>query len=160
VHASDIQLLESKAVQLILDWQPDITLVGGLPLHPPCLSWKRREVASGNALRLAHRFDTLILDRHLLRCDEGLSWPGRLSSETGHRVILSRISWSVSAAYLRPNASNRTRICRFPKDGIKPTPAATPIFIAIGIVWMDDGRGMNTLSFAFDASGVERWRGD
>ena len=31
--------------------------------------------------------DTLILDHHLLRCKEGLSWLDRLSSETGHRVI-------------------------------------------------------------------------
>ena len=31
--------------------------------------------------------DTLILDHHLLRCEEGLSWLDRLSSETGHRVI-------------------------------------------------------------------------
>jgi len=31
--------------------------------------------------------ETLILDHHLLRCKEGLSWLDRLSSETGHRVI-------------------------------------------------------------------------
>jgi hypothetical protein len=31
--------------------------------------------------------DTLILDHHLLRCEEGLSWLDRLSYQTGHRVI-------------------------------------------------------------------------
>ena len=33
VHASDIQLLDGEAVSLILDWRPDITLVGGPPLY-------------------------------------------------------------------------------------------------------------------------------
>jgi predicted metallo-beta-lactamase superfamily hydrolase len=31
--------------------------------------------------------DMLILDHHLLRCEEGLSWLDHLSSETGRRVI-------------------------------------------------------------------------
>ncbi|MGC9395912.1 MAG: hypothetical protein ACP5J4_13790 [Anaerolineae bacterium] len=36
VHASDIQLLDGKAVSFILDWQPDIVLAGGPPLY---LAW-------------------------------------------------------------------------------------------------------------------------
>ncbi|MGC9395911.1 MAG: hypothetical protein ACP5J4_13785 [Anaerolineae bacterium] len=40
-----------------------------------------------NALRLARQVDTLILDHHLLRSEEGLPWLDRLSSEAGHRVI-------------------------------------------------------------------------
>jgi predicted metallo-beta-lactamase superfamily hydrolase len=87
VHASDIQLLDGKVVSLILDWQPDIALVGGPPLYLPWLSSKRHRIAWRNAQRLASRMDTLILDHHLLRCEEGLSWLDRLSSETGHRVI-------------------------------------------------------------------------
>jgi predicted metallo-beta-lactamase superfamily hydrolase len=87
VHASDIQLLDSEAVSLILAWRPDIVLVGGPPLYLPWLSPKRRKVAWGNAQRLACHVDTVILDHHLLRCEEGLSWLDRLSSETGHRVI-------------------------------------------------------------------------
>ena len=38
-------------------------------------------------MRLARGVETLILDHHLLRCEEGLVWLDRLSSETGHRVI-------------------------------------------------------------------------
>jgi predicted metallo-beta-lactamase superfamily hydrolase len=87
VHASDIQFLDGEAVSLILDWQPGIVLAGGPPLYLPWLSPKYREVAWKNARRLARRVDTLILDHHLLRCEEGLSWLDRLSSETGHRVI-------------------------------------------------------------------------
>jgi len=87
VHASDIQLLDGKAVSIILGWQPDIALVGGPPLYLPWLSSRHRETAWKNARRLARHVDTLILDHHLLRCEEGLSWLDRLSSETGHRVI-------------------------------------------------------------------------
>jgi predicted metallo-beta-lactamase superfamily hydrolase len=87
VHASDIQLLDGEAVSLILAWHPNIVLVGGPPLYLPWLSSKRREMAWENAQRLARHVDTLILDHHLLRCEEGLSWLSRLSSETGHRVI-------------------------------------------------------------------------
>ena len=87
VHASDIQLLDGKAVSLILDWQPDIVLAGGPPLYLRRFSSKRRWGAWRNARQLARHVDTLILDHHLLRCEEGLSWLDRLSSETGHRVI-------------------------------------------------------------------------
>jgi len=87
VHASDIQLLDGEAVSLILAWRPDVVLVGGPPLYLPKLSSKQRWRAWRNARQLARHVDTLILDHHLLRCEEGLSWLGRLSSETGHRVI-------------------------------------------------------------------------
>ncbi len=88
VHASDIQLLHAKAVSKILDWAPDIALVGGPPLYLSRLMGpKRRKRAWRNAERLARHIDTLILDHHLLRSEEGLSWLDRLSSETGHRVI-------------------------------------------------------------------------
>ena len=40
-----------------------------------------------NAKRLARHVDTLILDHHLLRCEEGLSWLDRLSSEIGQQVV-------------------------------------------------------------------------
>ena len=40
-----------------------------------------------NARRLARHVDTLLLDHHLLRCEEGLAWLDRLSSETEHWVI-------------------------------------------------------------------------
>ncbi len=87
VHASDIQLLDREAMFLILDWRPDIVLVGGPPLYLPRIPSKQRWRAWRNAQRLARHVDTLILDHHLLRCEEGLSWLSRLSSETGHRVI-------------------------------------------------------------------------
>ncbi len=87
VHASDIQLLDDGAVSLVLDWHPDIALVGGPPLYLSKLRSKQRAVAWENARRLARHVDTLILDHHLLRCEEGLTWLDRLSSEMGHQVV-------------------------------------------------------------------------
>jgi predicted metallo-beta-lactamase superfamily hydrolase len=86
-HASDIQLLDDRAVSWLLDWRPDIVLAGGPPLYLSRLSWEERTAAWANAKRLARHVDTLVLDHHLLRSEEGLSWLGRLSSETGRRVI-------------------------------------------------------------------------
>jgi hypothetical protein len=87
VHAPDIQLLDSKPVALLLDWQPDIALIGGPPLYLPFLSARQRRVAWKNARRVARHVGTLILDHHMLRSEEGLAWLDRLSAETGHRVI-------------------------------------------------------------------------
>jgi len=87
VHASDIQLLNEEAISLILAWRPNVVLVAGPPLYLPWLSSRQRKRAWSNALQLARGVDTLILDHHLLRCEEGLYWLDRLSSETGHKVI-------------------------------------------------------------------------
>jgi len=82
VHASDVQLLDDGPVSWILDWRPDIA-----PLYLSKLSSANRAVAWANARRLAQHVDTLILDHHLLRSEEGLFWLEQLSEETGHRVI-------------------------------------------------------------------------
>jgi len=87
VHASDIQLLDDGAVSLLLDWRPDIALVGGPPLYLSRLSMEERMVAWENAQRLACHVNTLILDHHLLRSREGLVWLNRLSSETAQQVL-------------------------------------------------------------------------
>jgi predicted metallo-beta-lactamase superfamily hydrolase len=87
VHASDIQLLDDEAVLLVIDWKPDIVLAEGPPLYLSGLSSHQRRQAWENGLRLARGVNTLILDHHLLRCEAGLRWLERLSSETGRRVL-------------------------------------------------------------------------
>ncbi len=88
VHASDIQLLHAEAIAIILDWTPDVALVGGPPLYlSRFMGAQRRKRAWRNAERLAEQIHTLILDHHLLRSTEGLSWLDRLSSRTGHQVM-------------------------------------------------------------------------
>ncbi|MBN1247548.1 MAG: MBL fold metallo-hydrolase [Anaerolineae bacterium] len=87
VHASDIQLLDAQAVSVILAWQPDIVVVGGPPLYLTALSSIQRKRAREEAERLAQGVDTLILDHHLLRCQEGLSWLGHLAAQSNHEVL-------------------------------------------------------------------------
>ena len=87
VHASDIQLLDRQAVSAILAWAPDIVLVGGPPLYLDSLPDKLRQQAWENAQRLAAQVDTLVIDHHLLRSEEGLAWLERLSSQMGKHVI-------------------------------------------------------------------------
>jgi len=87
VHASDIQLLDRKAILQILDWHPDIVLASGPPLYLRQLSKEQRKIAWQNAVSLSRAVDTLILDHHMVRCEEGVVWLKRLSCETGKRVI-------------------------------------------------------------------------
>jgi len=87
VHASDIQLLDRKAILQILQWHPDIVLASGPPLYLPRLSNKQRDIGWKNAVSLSRAVDTLILDHHMMRCEEGIVWLKRLSCETGKRVV-------------------------------------------------------------------------
>jgi predicted metallo-beta-lactamase superfamily hydrolase len=86
VHASDIQLLESSTVDKIIEWQPDIVLAAGPPLYLNCLSRSDRQSAWENGVRLARNVDTLILDHHLMRGEEGVAWLDQLSTAVGRKV--------------------------------------------------------------------------
>ena len=72
---------------MILEWEPDIVLVAGPPIYLPQVLRNARRKGWRNAVRLARQVDLLIIDHHLLRCEEGLSWLDRLSSKTGCQVI-------------------------------------------------------------------------
>jgi len=87
VHASDIQLLDVFPITQILDWKPDIVLASGPPIYLRYLSSIKRKNARHNAARLAQGVNTLILDHHLLRCEEGYRFLEDISSMTDHRVI-------------------------------------------------------------------------
>jgi hypothetical protein len=87
VHASDIQLLDSEAVALILAWRPNIVLAAGPPLYLAGPSLQHRRQAWENGLRLAREVKILILDHHLLRSEAGLRWLERLAFATGKSVL-------------------------------------------------------------------------
>lgn len=87
VHASDIQFLDFFPITQILDWKPDIVLASGPPIYLRHLSSTKRKNARDNAARLAQGVNTLILDHHLLRCEEGYRFLEDISSMTEHRVI-------------------------------------------------------------------------
>jgi len=86
VHASDIQLLSDKAVDTIFRWQPDIVFTSGPPLYRQSLSAAALQQAWENGLRLAENVETLIIDHHLLRSDQGVNWLDRLSQAAGKKI--------------------------------------------------------------------------
>ena len=87
VHASDIQLLDEKAISIILGWRPTIVLASGPPLYLSRLSPELREVAWKNGKVLAQNVETLILDHHLMRSVSGYRWMERLSETSNNGVI-------------------------------------------------------------------------
>ena len=86
VHASDIQLLDDAAVEIILNWQPDIVFTSGPPLYLQNLAEPQRQKARENGLRLARNVDTLIVDHHLLRSEQGLNWLDTMSQVAGKKI--------------------------------------------------------------------------
>jgi predicted metallo-beta-lactamase superfamily hydrolase len=102
VHASDIQLLDNRTVDRVIDWQPDIVLAAGPPLYLDQLSKAERERAWGNALHLSHSIDVVILDHHLMRSVEGAVWLDELSATAGKKVycaadFMGRPRWLLEA---------------------------------------------------------------
>jgi predicted metallo-beta-lactamase superfamily hydrolase len=89
VHASDIQLLDDKTVEKVLDWKPDIVLASGPPLyHYRSSSFQmERESAWKNAIELSKNVDTLIIDHHLLRSEEGIEWLEKLKHTAKRKVF-------------------------------------------------------------------------
>jgi len=87
VHASDIQLLHSEAVNQVLNWHPHIVLVSGPPLYLQYMAKEKRERAWDNAVRLSKGVNVLILDHHLLRSQEGYDLLRKIESKTGNRVM-------------------------------------------------------------------------
>jgi len=84
--AVEIQLLNAEAVEIILQWQPDIVLAAGPPLYLERLGQTALTDAWNNALRLANGVDTLILDHHLMRSQAGEAWLDELSRAAGRQV--------------------------------------------------------------------------
>ncbi|MBW1750956.1 MAG: hypothetical protein JRJ37_09720, partial [Deltaproteobacteria bacterium] len=86
VHGSDIQLLGDQAVDTILQWQPDTVFISGPPLYRQSLSAAVLQPAWKNGIRLAENVETLIIDHHLLRSEQGLNWLDKLSQAAGKKI--------------------------------------------------------------------------
>jgi predicted metallo-beta-lactamase superfamily hydrolase len=89
VHASDLQLLDPVAIERISQWKPTIVLVSGPPLyrHTSSSLDALKQRARENALDLLRGVDTLVIDHHLLRSEEGTTWLEELRHATGKRVL-------------------------------------------------------------------------
>jgi predicted metallo-beta-lactamase superfamily hydrolase len=86
VHASDIQMLNPEAIEIICAWEPDIVFAAGPPLYLRRLTEGEETLAWENAITLAASVPTLILDHHLLRSREGWCWLERLAGEAEGQV--------------------------------------------------------------------------
>ena len=86
VHGSDIQLLGDQAVDTILQWQPDTVFISGPPLYRQSLSAAVLQQAWENGIRLAENVETLIIDHHLLRSEQGLKWLDEISQAAGKNI--------------------------------------------------------------------------
>jgi len=89
VHASDIQLVDSETIDKIISWRPDIVLASGPPLYLyGDVSFERQRLnAWENALRLCENVGTLVVDHHLLRSAEGVSWLAKLKDACRNQVL-------------------------------------------------------------------------
>ena len=89
VHASDIQFLDEKTIGIILEWKPDIVFASGPPLYrySPSSFEIQRESAWKNAMELSKNVDTLIIDHHVLRSEEGIEWLEKLKHAAESKVF-------------------------------------------------------------------------
>jgi predicted metallo-beta-lactamase superfamily hydrolase len=88
VHASDIQLLDTETIESILDWKPDIVLASGPPLYQFSSTSFQEHTKNAwhNAQLLSDNVKTLIIDHHLLRSEEGISWLEKLKNRAQNRI--------------------------------------------------------------------------
>jgi predicted metallo-beta-lactamase superfamily hydrolase len=87
VCGSDIQLLDRETILKILAWKPTIVFASGPPLYLSHRIPEVRKEAFENALLLASKVDTLILDHHLLRSFEGYRWLKELAGKVENKVL-------------------------------------------------------------------------
>lgn len=87
LHASDTQLFSSHTVDKIIQSRSNIVLASGPPLYLIKNMKSKIKLVWENSLKLARNIDTLILDHHLLRSNEGLNWIEKLRTLSGKEVI-------------------------------------------------------------------------
>lgn len=117
VHASDIQLLNSKAVSEIILWEPDILFVAGPPIYlNDKLDKNLQELARENAAKLSENIKTVILDHHLLRNKEGLKWLNEINAKTKNQLICAADFMNLPRLLLEANREFLYSIMPVPKN--------------------------------------------
>ena len=89
-HASDIQCLDSGAVDWIIDKDPDILLVSGPPFYHKEVKPQSLKEGRENLQRLALSVPLLIVDHHSLRSEDYLDYLREslvISRSAGHRLM-------------------------------------------------------------------------
>jgi predicted metallo-beta-lactamase superfamily hydrolase len=97
VHLSDTELLNSEVVELVVKLRPDIIITDGPPiykyLYDKTLTDTMLRKASINLERLSHVAETIIVDHHILRCDQGYKWLTEKAKKYGDTRILSAANY-------------------------------------------------------------------
>ncbi len=149
VHASDIQLLDEQTVDTIIQWRPDLVLAGGPPLYLEQISEEERGQVWNNALRLADSVETLILDHHLLRSVDGLSWLADLSSAAGKRVYCAADFENVNRNLLEARRQESYQVMPVPNGWheahAKGEVTTSGFLKAAGYALIDNGVGVKDL---------------
>jgi len=83
-YGSDIQLLNDKAVEILLAWRPSLCVLSGPPLYLDVLSSKDKALAAERAVALAKTIPILVIDHHLPRIPEHRSWLEKVAERTGN----------------------------------------------------------------------------
>jgi len=87
LHASDIQFLCSDTIDYIIKLKADVVLASGPPIYLNHLEKEDLKRASQNILKLSEKVETLIVDHHLLRCEEGLSYLKKINRQSKNKII-------------------------------------------------------------------------
>jgi len=87
LHASDLQFLDEKSIEVILDIGPNVLLASGPPVYLEDYMNDKKELAWNNLFKVSNKVDTLILDHHLLRSEQGISWLDKLNDISNNKVI-------------------------------------------------------------------------
>jgi predicted metallo-beta-lactamase superfamily hydrolase len=87
--ASDVQLLNDQAVEVLLSWQPAACLLSGPPVYLDVISPEDRRRAAERARALSRAIPTLVVDHHLTRTMDYGAWLDPIADEAtarGHTV--------------------------------------------------------------------------
>lgn len=87
IHASDIQFLEARTIESLIEHHPTTLIASGPPIYLSGFMKGKYEIAQNNILRLAKETKTLIIDHHVLRSVEGLNWISELALTPGTNII-------------------------------------------------------------------------
>lgn len=122
LHVPDTQLTSKEAVETILTLKPDVVVTDGPALYryirDPWRTRRSLEKAKMNLELMSRIVDMVIVDHHLLRCNEGLAWLRRVRRKIKHHdgsTILTAAEY-MGRPLLMLEAWRRTLYKVFPID--------------------------------------------
>ncbi|MDM8533857.1 hypothetical protein QUF55_04040 [Clostridiaceae bacterium HSG29] len=87
VHASDIQFSLEETVDRIIEYKPNLVLASGPPIYLESFMKNKLDIALKNIIKLSNEVDTLIIDHHFLRNEEGIEYLIKLSKESKNEIV-------------------------------------------------------------------------